>query len=141
MRCRCPQGRGCRPERVLSRSGNGTTKENWAAGQIRIDGADPTSSRRLPKTCRQEARRIYVRRPAWPGTEYDNAAVLPARLRVDCQHWAGTAPFRHPLASANQGDSDAPAIYEPYSSCLATPKIESTVRYLGIEVDDALAIA
>ena len=29
---------------------------------------------------------------------------------------------------------------EPYNSCLAT-KIESTVRYLGIEVDDALAIA
>jgi len=27
------------------------------------------------------------------------------------------------------------------SFCLDTPKIESTVRYLGIEVDDALAIA
>jgi hypothetical protein len=24
---------------------------------------------------------------------------------------------------------------------LATPKVESTVRYLGIEVDDALALA
>ena len=25
--------------------------------------------------------------------------------------------------------------------CWGTPKLESTVRYLGIEVDDALAIA
>ena len=33
------------------------------------------------------------------------------------------------------------AICEPYSCCAATPRIESTVRYVGIEVDDALTIA
>src|SRR4051812_28654111 len=45
LRCRRPQGRGCCSERIFSRSGNRATKEDWAAGQVRTDGADPTSSR------------------------------------------------------------------------------------------------
>src|SRR2546422_2181651 len=39
LRCRRPQGRGCCSERVLGRSGDRATKEDRAAGQVRIDGA------------------------------------------------------------------------------------------------------
>src|SRR4051794_11442365 len=45
LRCGRPQGRGCCSERILSRSGNRATKKGRAACQVRIDGADPTSSR------------------------------------------------------------------------------------------------
>src|SRR6266571_6455559 len=44
LRCRRPQGRGCCSERVLVRSGDRAAKEDRAAGQVRIDGADPASS-------------------------------------------------------------------------------------------------
>lgn len=34
----------------------------------------------------------------------------------------------------------APEICARFSCCWATPSVESTVRYLGIEIDDAVAI-
>src|SRR4051794_11770443 len=50
-----------------------------------------------------------------PGTEYDNETVRPARLRMDCPYWVGPAPFRHPLASTNQGDPDLSAHWQSTS--------------------------
>jgi len=71
-----------------------------------------------------------------------DAAVRPARLRVDCQHWAGPEFGTHSLRRTK-----ATLIYRRTGNLRAVQlllghtKIESTVRYLGIEVDDALAIA
>jgi hypothetical protein len=47
------------------------------------------------------------------------------------------------LAAPNQGDADLPPNRQPAcrSAAAGHTKIESTVRYLGIEIDDALAIA
>ncbi len=51
--------------------------------------------------------------------------------------------MRHTLTAAYEGDADLP----PHRESARRPafarhtKIESTVRYLGIDVDDALAIA
>jgi site-specific recombinase XerC len=62
---------------------------------------------------------------------------------MDRQHWAGPELLRDTLAAPNQGD----LIYRRTGNLRAVQlllghkKIESTVRYLGIEVDDALAIA
>jgi site-specific recombinase XerC len=49
----------------------------------------------------------------------------------------------HAFASPNKGDADLPANgnLRAVQLLLGHTKIESTVRYLGIEVDDALAIA
>ena len=43
---------------------------------------------------------------------------------------------RNALVETHESDPDLPAHWKSVG-----PKIESTVRYLGIEVDDALAIA
>ena len=65
------------------------------------------------------------------------------RYLMDRQHRAGPAPVRHPFP----GRTKATLIYRRTGNLRAVQlllghtKIESTVRYLGIEVDDALAIA
>jgi len=56
---------------------------------------------------------------------------------MDCQHWVGPELLWHALTPPNKGDTDLP----PHRQSAGRKKIESTVRYLGIEVDDALAIA
>jgi hypothetical protein len=57
---------------------------------------------------------------------------------VDRKHWAGPKAFWNALAATHKGYVDLPAHRQ---SAGRAAKIESTVRYLGIEVDDALAIA
>jgi hypothetical protein len=53
-------------------------------------------------------------------------------------------PLRNALAAPNEGDSDfteKTGNLRAVQLLLGHTKIESTVRYLGIEVGDALAIA
>ena len=78
------------------------------------------------------------------GSMHDDAAIRSSRERVDEQHWARPAAVRHALVAAHQGHSDLPQDWQSARRTqilLGHTKIESTVRYLGIEVDDALAIA
>lgn len=51
--------------------------------------------------------------------------------------------MRHPLNAAHEGLADLPTHQESPSGATAAraTKLESTVRYLGIEVDDALEMA
>jgi hypothetical protein len=63
---------------------------------------------------------------------------------MDCQHWTRPELLWDALTASNQGDTDLPPHWQPAGSAAsvkAQDEIESTVRYLGIEVDDALAIA
>ncbi len=61
---------------------------------------------------------------------------------MDRECWPGPVTVWHAFAASNQGDLDLQANGKPAgSSALGHTKIESTVRYLGIEVDDALTIA
>jgi integrase len=71
-------------------------------------------------------------------TRSDHAAVCAARAGVGGQH-----RVRHALAAPHEGGADLSADGEPQSVqlLLGHSKIESTVRYLGIEVDDAIEIA
>jgi len=62
---------------------------------------------------------------------------------VDRQYWPGSASVRHPFPAANKGNVDLSPTgnLRAVQLLLGHTKIESTVRYLGIEVDDALSIA
>src|SRR5437016_5494197 len=57
--------------------------------------------------------------------------------------WARLSGLRHAFDAAYQADADLPADQESpaVQLLLGHSKLESTVRYLGIEVDDALEIA
>jgi len=72
------------------------------------------------------------------------ATVPPTRLRVDFQHRGWTRIFSAPTRF---GEPKATLIYRRTGNLRAVQlllghtKIESPVRYLGIEIDDALAIA
>jgi integrase len=113
------------------------------ACRIRVDGADPPSCGRLPEGRRQEAQRIYVsgRRGSAPSITMRQYARLVsegiASIGLD-PHLYSTHSLRRTKASLiyrRTGNLRAVQIL------LGHTKIESTVRYLGIEVDDALAIA
>jgi hypothetical protein len=46
--------------------------------------------------------------PSWRGTEHDDKAICPARVRLGGQHRAGPEILRNSLAAPNQGDPDLP---------------------------------
>jgi integrase len=77
-----------------------------------------------------------------PDPKYDDTPIRSARLRMDRQHWTGPE-----TVGAHSLRRKATLIYRRTGNLTAVQlllghtKIESTVRYLGIEVDDALAIA
>ena len=58
-------------------------------------------------------------------------------------HRIGARRLRNPLDAPHQGDADLPANQNlrAVQLLLGYTKLESTVRYLGIEVDDALEMS
>jgi site-specific recombinase XerC len=62
---------------------------------------------------------------------------------MDCQYRARSKALWHAFIAANKGDADLSSTgnLRAVQLLLGHTKIESTVRYLGIEVEDALAIA
>lgn len=59
------------------------------------------------------------------------------------RYWTRPGKVRHAFAATHEGGADLPANGKPQScaALLGHSKIESTVRYLGIKVDDAIEIA
>ena len=59
------------------------------------------------------------------------------------RHRARSGEVRHALAASHEGGVDLPPTgnLRAVQLLLGHSKIESTVRYLGIEVDDAIEIA
>ena len=69
-------------------------------------------------------------------------AVLSNRRVVDRLDWTEPRSLRHAFAATYESDADLPADQSrAVQLLLGHTKLESTVRYLGIEVDDALEIA
>src|SRR5205823_6229736 len=143
MRCRCPQGRGCRPERVLSRSGNGTTKENWAA--VRFELTEQT------RQAVDDYLRLAGKKPGefmFAGRRGPGRSMTTRQYsRLVCEWIANIGLDPHLFGTHSLRRTKATLIYRRTGNLRAVQlllghtKIESTVRYLGIEVDDALAIA
>ena len=75
--------------------------------------------------------------------QHDDEAVCPIGSGMDWQHRVGSAPIRDALTSEDKGNADywRTGNLRAVQLLLGHTKIESTVRYLGIDVDDALAIA
>jgi hypothetical protein len=73
--------------------------------------------------------------------------ILPSlcpRCRIAGEvHWAGSFGLRHPYDAADEINVDLSTNQEPTGGAtdLGHTKLESRVRYLGIEVDDAIEIA
>jgi hypothetical protein len=69
-------------------------------------------------------------------------AVRPARPRVGGQHRTPSGQIRHALVTSHEGSADLPADSKlrAVQLLLGNPKIESIVRYLGIEVNGAIEI-
>ena len=74
---------------------------------------------------------------------HEHQAICSARLQLGRDNGARPALFRHALSSAYQSDTldRRTRNLRAAQLLLGHETIESTVRYLGIEVDDALAIA
>ena len=66
-----------------------------------------------------------------------------ARLDLGCHGRLGCEPVWYALVTPHEGDTDLPQEGRLQNGQVSAwhSKVESTVRYLGIEVDDALAIA
>jgi hypothetical protein len=75
-------------------------------------------------------------------SQHDNASICAAWFELDRQHRTGSTLFGNALSAAQKttlidrrtGNLGA------VQPLLGHTKIESNVRYLGIEVDDALAM-
>ena len=122
-----------------------TVRQKKTGRPVRFELTEQTrqARRRLHESRGQENRRISVQWPWCLQPLHDDPAVCSARVELGCNHRPRPALFRHPLPSTYQSDSDLPSNRQ-LTCCPAAvghTKIESTVRYLGIEVDDALAIA
>ena len=96
-----------------------------------------TTSRSLTRSLASFFLRLKV------GAEHDTASVWTTCVRLAHRHRARPAFVRHAFTAANEGDADLPPDrnLRAVQLLLGHTKIESTVRYLGIDVDDALAIA
>ena len=99
--------------------------------QTREDG------RRLDRQGATQLRSIPVSKPPDPVTAYFDTAICAHREIVGSSHRIGPRRLRDPLAAAYQGHADLQA----YQGSPRGAKLESTVRYLGIEVDDALEMS
>jgi len=112
-------GRHC-AKRLHDRPSKRPAEKDRAASQVRADGSDPSSYRRLSEGREQKTRRIFVHRQTPRRPIHDDEAVRAPRFRLEWQHWAGPAPVRHPLASQNQGDADLSAHWQsPSRAALA----------------------
>ena len=75
-------------------------------------------------------------------------ALINASIRANCRFLGssvgiGPRQLRYPHAAADEGDINLPRTknLRAVQLLLGHSKLESTVRYLGIEVDDALEMA
>jgi hypothetical protein len=141
---RCvPQGRRRCSSRVNGRPGPGPSAQNRTSCEVRTDGTDSGSRGRLHQGRAETARRVSVRKPRQAGPLHLDTAVFSPSLELDRWYWPRSKAVWNAFTPSNQGHADIRRTgnLRAVQLLLGHTKIESTVRFLGIEVDDALTIA
>ena len=140
-------GEATRARRVPRRSrrctGDRAAAEDTASRAVRDHAADPRSGGGLDQVRRSEVRGLPV-----PESSTCITASWRKAVRAHCRclgegDRSRSGGLWYAFDAPDQGVADLPAHKEPQSRS-ASPghaKLESTVRYLGIGVDDALEIA
>src|ERR1043166_5785639 len=143
LRRRRGEGRRRCTKRICPPSGYGAPTEDGPAGPVRIARAHPPSDRRLPASGQSQVGRVPI--PGPPRAGQGMTTRQYARLVSEWVASIGLDPRLFGTHSLRR--TKATLIYRRTGNLRAVQlllghtKIESNVRYLGIEVDDALAIA
>jgi hypothetical protein len=138
-----PQSRRCRPKWLYRFAGNGAAAQDWPAGSLRDYRADPADGRCLSPCPAKIARQLPLSRTLGTGALIDDTSVRSPGFGVGRD--IGLDPSNYGTHSLRR--TKATLIYRKTGNLravqflLGPSKIESTVRYLGVEVDNALAIA
>jgi hypothetical protein len=92
---------------------------------------------------RAEAGGLPVPQAAARLTASGNPSARPDPWALGRRTGSRPRRLRHSLDASDQGNAELPAHQEPArrSAATRTFQLESTVRYLGVEVDDALEIS
>jgi integrase len=139
----CAEGRRHRAQWKYGRSSHHPPEENWPAGQIRTDGTNQASGRDyLSTSSKNPGEFLFGGRCGLPRSITTRQY---ARLVSEWVVSIGLDP--HKFGTHSLRRTKATLIYRRTGNLRAVQlllghtKIESTARYLGIEVDDALTIA
>jgi hypothetical protein len=116
-------------------------KEIWAI-RIRLQLADRLRELALFNLAVDSKLRSCLPKPPPLVSTLVNASVRPDRSPLGARGRIEPSRVRHTYSAPHQSDADLSPDEEPLGRVtVAHSKLESTVRYLGIEVDDALEMA
>jgi hypothetical protein len=140
--CRGPRRR-CGSQRLRNRSGHRPSEKDRPASSFRVNRGNQAGGGRLPSSKRFDAGPIPLPRALRPSSALTTRQY--ARLVSQWVRSIGLDPLKYATHSMRR--TKATLIYRRTGNLRAVQlllghqKIESTVRYLGVEVDDALEIA
>ena len=120
-----------------------SSTENRPPRSVRAPRACPWQSTRLVRMSRRHSRRLRLPEPDRSCRSYQHAAVCAARRRMGDRDRTAPGRRRNPFAPPNQGAHHLQANRKSTRRAilLGHTKIESRVRYLGVDIEDALALA
>lgn len=97
----------------------------------------------MDRSARTEGGGFFVSEPGAHVAASVDPAIRPDGASLDRVDWTRRCRIRYPLYAAHKSFADLPANEESsgVQLLLGHTKLESTVRYLDIEVDDALEMA
>jgi hypothetical protein len=94
------------PKRLHDGTRDGSAEEDRAARQVRTDGSNSSSHRRLLEGCGQEAERISIRGSARLRPLHHHSAIRAATVGMDRQNRARSKALWHAFAAANNDNVD-----------------------------------
>ena len=86
---------------------------------------------------------VLVSQPLPPPTTDLNPAVCASGPGLGGRDWSGSKRLRHTFTSTHEGGPDLRKTdnLRAVQLLIGHTKVDSTVRYLGVELEDALSIA
>lgn len=129
--------------RRCPRPSSDCSKKDGAAGTIRDHGADPSRRRCLDNPSRSHRKGLFVPKSRAGETAHVDQAVWKDCRQMGFEHRARPEAVWNTFHETHESFADYKKTgnIRAVQLLLGHTKLESTVRYLGIEVDDALAIS